>query len=166
MWNNQKGATMIEVFVGLAILMTAILGGSTYLTNFQNSRNQRKLQTTFRFLAIQATLEATNNYPFYPPSGLVGGIQPIYVACFNANGDKVSNTTAEKGRDFQFYLPAAAYADDQKSGACDPKSAAFEARFYWLSPFKSDINVNILNLHADRGRLNQRVYMNFKIFAK
>lgn len=166
MWSSQRGASIVEVIVAFALLSIAILAGSSYIDNIQSARNIRKLQTTIRFLAIQATLEATGNFRYYPPVNPPDATtQPLYVACFSNAGDKVQNNTPAKGRDFQFYL-AANYKEDQASGACSKETAAFEVRFFWLSPFQSDINVNIFNLQPRRGETTRTLFKNFKIFAK
>jgi hypothetical protein len=157
---------MIEVIVGAAILGLAITMGNLYIQNVQNAKNMRKHQTTIRFLAIQATMEATINYPFYPPVVPPSPTtQPLYVACFTAQGDKVSNATPTKSRDFQFYV-ANNYDERLPSGACDKANTKFEVRFFWTTPFQSDININIVNLWFQDSDSERFLFKNFKIFAK
>jgi type II secretory pathway pseudopilin PulG len=156
---------MIETLVGLSLLTVAITLGMNYITVQQNARAIRKFQSTVRFLAIQATQEATLNYKFYPPIAKPDPTtQPLYVACYNAAGNTVPNLIT-KSRDYQFYL-AADYAPDKPTSACDKTIARFEARFYWLDPYTTAIKIDIFNLNYRERDSIRLLTKSFKVFAK
>jgi type II secretory pathway pseudopilin PulG len=156
---------MVETIVGLALLTIAISLGMNYISVQQNARAVRKFQSTVRFLAIQATQEATLNYKFYPPILPPNPTdQPLYVACFKDDGNKVPNIKTTS-RDFQFaVIPN--YKQDVASGMCDPLTSKFEVRFYWITPIQSDININIFNLRYTPRDSYRLLFKNFKVFAK
>lgn len=156
MLNKQKGFSLIETMVAMALLAGAVLFGMNALDEQNKSRVVRTKQTMHRFIAIQVTQHINANIPFYPPVDTGPSDKIIYVGCMTKDG-------VLQGNKFIFKL-ASSFDEAVSTALCDATLTAYEVRFFWSDPDKDEVKINILTMSP--GTSQSLAVHNFKIFAK
>lgn len=160
MWNktSQKGFTLVETMVSMALLSVAITLGMNFVSEQSKGRSTRTKQSIHRFIAIQVTQHITTNLVAYPPiAPLVASDKIVYVGCINKEGALIGNK-------FKFYV-SSTFDDKVSTTICPAVVTFYEVRFYWIEPqLQDEVKINLLTLQP--GTNNSLAVHNFKIFAK
>lgn len=159
MWNKtyQKGFSLVETMVAMALLSGAITLGMNFVGEQNKSRDSRTKQSIHRYIAIQVTQHINGNLSYYPPvAPLSTSDKIVYVGCMSKEGMLMGNK-------FQFHV-SSSFADNVSTGICPVEGTVFEVRFYWLNPLLDEVKINLLTLQP--GTNNSLAVHNFKIFAK
>jgi hypothetical protein len=151
---------MVEASIAIALLGAAVYFGMS-LTDVQGkARRDRKVQSVYRYLAIQSANVITGQSAMFPP--LYFETEPaVYVSCFSNKGEPALNSTGT--RDF---VLTNITADDLKSHKpsirCTRTAAGvlptFEVRFWYGDV--TDVNkvtLEILDLQALKSSAGRRI---------
>lgn len=163
----ERGFTLVETIVTMAVLMGVVLAGFTMMDIQRNARKTRSGQTMYRYLAIQTAAAVTGSSQNFPPMAFGSAWNDssdivIYVGCFNANGELIPNDTGS--RDFVFHQQRRARMDREEStGRCVRPTRgsplAYEVRFWYSNPATREVVVEILDLviaNSRHGRANPK----------
>lgn len=175
---SQRGFTLVETLIALALLSGAITLGMNFINGQMNSRTVRAKQSMQRYIAIQVTQHINSNITFYPPISPPGftffGIpipifnpKIIYVGCFTKDGILIENK-------FHFNSISGLAPFNEKVPIpnltyCPVGKSFYQVRFFWLpaastSADVDSVKINIITLFA--GADKSLAVHNFKIFAK
>lgn len=157
MLNNQRGFSLVETMVAMALLIGAVTFGMNALDEQQKSRGARTKQTMHRYIAIQVTQHINSNLPFYPPILPPSPADKIvYVGCMNKDG------VLQNGKFLFKLIPG--FDEGVSTGLCTSPFNSYEVRFFWISSGSDDVKINLLTLSP--GTSQSLAVHNFKIFAK
>jgi prepilin-type N-terminal cleavage/methylation domain-containing protein len=155
MWNN-KGFSLVEALVSMAILSIAITLSMNFMSDQTKTRDQRGKQSVQRYIAIQVTQHINSNWRFYPP--IIAGNPSdkiVHIGCLTKEGQLTD--------DFTFKL-IPNFNETIQTGICPEEKTHYEVRFFWINPQQDEVKINLLTKYpGSSGSMSVR---NFKIFAK
>ena len=157
---NQRGFTLVETIVAMALLSVAITLGMNFITGATKTRSTRTTQSMQRYIAIQVTQHITSSLAFYPHINHPIFKKIVYVGCMTKEGLLIGNKYGF--HQFSSFI----FKDKNPTGLCLPPNSAYEVRFYRTeAPLKPDeVKINLLTLES--GTVKSMTVHNFYIFAK
>lgn len=157
---GAKGFSLIESLIAIGLLSAAVFFGMSLSDVQSKARKDRKVQSVYRYLAIQAANVITAQSAMFPP--LYFESDPaVYISCFSNKGEPALNSTGT--RDFVLTNMTPADLNAHKpSIRCQTPAAGvlptFEVRFWYGDT--SDVNkvtLEILDLQALKATTKGRI---------
>ena len=169
MWNrnNQRGFTLVETMVSMALLSTVIYLAMSFMNDQKKSRTDRSKQSIQRYIAVQTSQHITSNISFYPPIQTQSlSKKIIYYGCLDKNG-VLLGTTTYKFKEVPVFYTA--------SNCTDPSVKSlthYEVDFFWSPRLLTALNISppdkvTINIKTKYFGQNKSISSrNFEIFAK